>query len=102
MHNCYFLFTTTTQTRGNGRPPCSFDGTLTQASPSSTSSSPTEQVQANRARDFSGISSATDNFDIDRVTDLHRRAEIQGLRNIDRARPRQPRAEHRAEIRLAV
>src|SRR5581483_5237210 len=35
------------------------DGTFTSASPSSTVSSPTLQVQVSRARNFSGISSAT-------------------------------------------
>ena len=43
-------------------PPACLDGTFTQASPSSTSSPATEQVQASRARNFSGISSATETF----------------------------------------
>jgi hypothetical protein len=44
------------------RPPASLDGTFTQASPSSTSSPATEQAQVSRARNFSGISSATETF----------------------------------------
>ena len=46
-------------TLGSGRPPASLDGTFTQASPSSTTSPATEQVQLSRARNFSGISSTT-------------------------------------------
>jgi hypothetical protein len=49
-------------TRGSGQPPASLDGTFTQASPSSTSSPATEQVQVSRARNFSGICSATETF----------------------------------------
>src|SRR5512139_4059923 len=45
-------------TRGSGRPEV-LDGTFTQASPSSTTSPSTAQVQVSRARNFSGINSAT-------------------------------------------
>ena len=47
------------QILGSGRPPDCFDGTFTQASPSSTTSSATEHLHVKRARNFSGISSAT-------------------------------------------
>src|SRR5262245_17916798 len=47
------------QILGSGRPPVSFVGTFTQASPSRTTSLPTEHVHVNRARNLSGISSAT-------------------------------------------
>ena len=33
--------------------------------------------------------------DVDGIADLYRRAEVQGLRDVDRARPGQPGAEHR-------
>ena len=45
--------------RGSGRFDLAADGTFTQASPSSTISSPTVQLQASRARWRSGMSSAT-------------------------------------------
>src|SRR4029453_4898748 len=34
------------------------------------------------------------NGDVDRVADAHRGAEVQGLRDVDRTRPGQARAEH--------
>jgi hypothetical protein len=48
-----------THTRGSGRLDLAADGTFTHASPSSTISSPTLQLQASRARWRSGINSAT-------------------------------------------
>ena len=72
-------------------------GTFTSASPSNTTSPSTSQRHDSRARDFSGISSATVTMTDHRIADLYRGAEIQRLRDIDGARARQARAEHRRD-----
>jgi hypothetical protein len=59
-------------TRGSGQPPASLDGTFTQASPSSTSSPATEQVQVSRARHLFGDR----NVYLYGVADLYRCAEV--------------------------
>ena len=70
------------------------DGTFTSASPSSTTSSATVQVQVSRARWRSGHEFRHCHGDVDLVADPHRRAEIERLRDVDRAGPGQPRAQH--------
>ena len=53
----------TVQIRGSGRFDLAVDGTFTRASPSSTTSPATVQVQVSRARRRPGSSSATDDLD---------------------------------------
>jgi hypothetical protein len=82
--------------RITGRSPFSSRGTFTSASPSSTTCRPTLHTQVRRAGFFRHQLGHGDHHR-NGVADLHRRAEIERLRNVDRAGPREPRAEHRRD-----
>ena len=72
-------------------------GTLSTPSPSSTSLSPTRHSQRSRTRRPFSVSSTTSTATSIDVADLDRPAKIEGLRDIDRARARQPHADHRRD-----
>ena len=83
--------------RGSGRFDFAADGTFTSASPSSTISSATVQVQVSRARWRSGMSSATVTVTSTWSPIAHRRTKIERLRDVDGAGSRKPRAQHRRD-----
>ena len=60
-------------------------GTISTASPCTTGLPLTVHTHSNLARFFSGISSATFTVVTTVIADLHRRFEVQRLRNVDGA-----------------